>query len=398
MKRMKQWICMLLVAAMVVSIAGCGSTGSETNTGSAANETAAISEDANEAEETDSDTQSSDGMVTITDHAGNVVEVPLNCERIVVCDILPLPSVLSVFFDSAEKIVGMSEASMTAAQNSLLSELYPEILNASTDFIDGSNVNIEELMKLEPDVVFYSAGSPQIGEQLAKAGIPGVAISPAKWEYDAIETLDNWILLLSQIFPENDRAQIVEEYSAQVYDRVQERVSDIPDEERERIFFLFQYSDTMITTSGQKFFGQWWADAIGAINVGEEMETDNSTEVSMEQIYAWNPQHILITNFNAAQPEDLYNNTIGSYDWSEIDAVKNHKVDKMPLGMYRSYTCGVDTPVTLLWLAKTVYPDLFSDIDITEETKEYYKAVFDIELTDEQAEQIFTPISEASAF
>ena len=67
----------------------------------------------------------------------------------------------------------------------------------------------------------------------------------------------------------------------------------------------------------------------------------------------------------------------------------------MPLGMYRSYTCGVDTPVTLLWLAKTVYPSLFEDIDITAETKKYYQEVFGITLTDEQANKIFSPVSAA---
>ena len=70
--------------------------------------------------------------VTITDHAGQTVAVPRDIERIAVCDILPLPSVLAVFFDSAEKLVGIAPSSMTAAQNSLLSELYPEILNAET--------------------------------------------------------------------------------------------------------------------------------------------------------------------------------------------------------------------------------------------------------------------------
>ena len=117
----------------------------------------------------------------------------------------------------------------------------------------------------------------------------------------------------------------------------------------------------------------------------------------MEQIYGWNPDTILITNFNKAKPEDLYNNTIGSYDWSEIDAVKNQNCYKMPLGMYRSYTPGVDTPITLYWLAQTVYPDLFSDIDVTEETINYYKEVFGVELTEEQAESIFTPVTAAGA-
>lgn len=373
----------LLAIFAVFTLAACGGG----NGGATADSSADKSSSSKETE-----------TVTVTDHAGNKVEVPKNAKKIAVCDILPLPSVLSVFFDSADNIVGMSQPSMAAAKNGLLSELYPEILNAKTDFIDGTNVNVEELKKLNPDVVFYSAGSTQLGKQLTDAGFAAVAVSASKWDYNSIETLNHWIDLLSQIFPSNDRADIVKDYSNKMYDKVQDRVKDLSDAERQKIFFLFQYDDSTLTTSGKKFFGQFWADAIGAKNVGEELTTDNSTAVNMEQIYKWNPQHILITNFNSAQPDDLFSNKIGSYDWSQVDAVKNKKVDKMPLGMYRSYTPGVDTPVTLLWLAKTVYPDLFEDIDITQETKDYYKKVFDIELTDEQAEKIFTPTSAASAF
>ena len=116
----------------------------------------------------------------------------------------------------------------------------------------------------------------------------------------------------------------------------------------------------------------------------------------MEQVYAWNPDTIVVTNFTAAQPEDLMNNTIGNYDWSTVAAIQNGRVFKMPLGMYRSYTPGADTPVTLLWLAKSVYPELFEDIDITERARSYYKDVFGVELTDEQIASIFTPTSAAA--
>ena len=332
---------------------------------------------------------------TVTDHAGNQVEVPTKIDRIVVADIYPMPSVLTIFFDSAEKIVGMAPASMTAAQNSLLGELYPEILNAQTSFTDGSDVNIEELIKLEPDVVFYSASNAEVGEKLKNAGIPGIAISVNKWDYNTIETLNQWILLLSEIFPENDKYDIVSKKSNEIYEMVQARVKDIPEEDRVRAFFLFQYSDTAIATSGEKFFGQFWADAIGAVNVSKELSNDNSASVSMEQIYSWDPELIFITNFNTAKPEDLYNNTVADYDWSEIQAVKNKNVYKMPLGMYRSYTPGADTPVTLLWLAKTAYPEIFSDIDVTQEAIDYYKEVFGVNLTAEQVERIFAPSTDA---
>jgi len=203
--------------------------------------------------------------------------------------------------------------------------------------------------------------------------------------------LNQWISLLSEIFPDNDKTEVVAAYSKNIYDMVQERVADIPEEERERVFFLFKYSDTSIETSGSKFFGQFWADAVGAINVAEEIEIDNQVTVNMEQIYEWNPTMIYVSNFTTAQPADLYTNAIGNYDWSAVDAVKNEKAFKMPLGMYRSYTPGVDTPVTLLWFAKTTYPELFEDIDMIQETKKYYKEVFGIELTDEQAASIFAP-------
>ena len=367
---MKKLISLLLSLIFVVSLAACGGTPAETTDGSG-------------------------GTITVTDHAGAEVVLPEKIERIVVCDILPLPSVLCVFFDSADKLVGISGNSMSAAKNGLLGQLYPEVLEAETGFIDGSNINLEEILKLQPDVVFYSASRPEQGEQLRKAGLAAVGISVNKWDYNTIETLNQWIDLLSQMFPENDKAEVVKAYSEKVYSLVHDRVAGIPAQEREQVLFLFQYSETNLLTSGAKFFGQYWADAIGAVNVAQELTTDNSVAVSMEQIYAWDPSLIFITNFTTAGPDDLYENTVGTYDWSGISAVENRRVYKMPLGMYRSYTPGADTPVTLLWLAKTAYPELFADIDIIAETKTYYKEVFGLELTDEQAASIFDPAADA---
>ena len=379
---MRKILCMLLTGIMVLSAAGCGTKETqvqETITETSENET------------------KKEGTHVIVDHAGYEVEVPYEIDRIAVGGILPLPSVLAVFFDSADKIVGMAPNSMSAAENGLLGELYPEILNAETGYINGSDVNLEELMKLDPDVVFYNASQKEQGDQLRNAGFAAVAISVNKWEYDSIETLNEWIKLLNEIFPDNEKSELVANYSKEIYDMVQGRVAEIPEEERERVFFLYKYTDTSMETSGANFFGQFWADAAGAVNVAEELTTDNQVAANMEQIYTWNPSTIFITNFTEAQPEDLYTNAIGNYDWSAIDAVQYEKVFKMPLGMYRSYTPGVDTPVTLLWFAKTTYPELFEDIDMVQETKDYYMEVFGVELTDEQAASIFAPEANVGA-
>ena len=122
MKSMKKILCMLLAGMMLISVAGCGG-----------NEEAAAQEDPVTAKTTEEVVEEEKtGTHVITDHLGIEVEVPYEVNRIAVGNILPLPSVLTVFFDSAEKIVGMSSNSMSAAENGLLGELYPEVLNAET--------------------------------------------------------------------------------------------------------------------------------------------------------------------------------------------------------------------------------------------------------------------------
>ena len=338
----------------------------------------------------------------VVDHGGNAVEVPNKIERIVVTDIFPIPAVLSVFFNSADKIVGIAPTSMSAAKNSLLSQVYPEILNAKTDFMNGNVINVEELMKLNPDVVFYSENNNEQKDVLTKAGFAAIGISANGWNYDCIETLNQWLVTLTEVFKYSDDINILTERSEKarnksndIYNMIKEKLSNLPDEDKKRIFFLFQYNDTTMLTSGKNFFGEWWANAVNAINVAEELKKDNSVATNLEQVYAWDPDMIIITNFTTALPKDLYENTIGTYDWSEIKAVKDKEVYKMPLGMYRTYTPGIDTPITLLWFAKTVYPNIFSDIDLIKETREYYEDIFGIRLTDEQIKNIYNPDANA---
>ena len=121
---------------MVPVFGGCSSSStSSTSSKASASSSSASSE--------------SSDTITITDQADNEVTLPKDIKRIAVCDILPLPSVLTVFFNSGDKIVGMSEASMAAAKNGLLGELYPEVLKADTGFIKDGEVNTEELLKYE---------------------------------------------------------------------------------------------------------------------------------------------------------------------------------------------------------------------------------------------------------
>ena len=121
----KKLIAMMICVAMTMgALAGCGSS-SDGNGSSQETEQDSAAEDS-EQEETSSET------ITITDHADREVEVPAEINRVVVADIYPMASVLTVFLGSAEKLVGIDPVCMSAAQSGILGELFPEILEADT--------------------------------------------------------------------------------------------------------------------------------------------------------------------------------------------------------------------------------------------------------------------------
>lgn len=338
------------------------------------------------------------GTRIVVDDNGDKVEVPEKIERVVVTNILPLASAVAVYLNDGSRIVGMHSASYSAAKNGLLGELYPEVLKADTGFIQGASLNIEALMALRPDVVLVNAPDRRMIDMIRGAGLAAFGISPSKWHYDVIETHNRWMQSLAQLFPEaKGKGELIEKKSREIAKMVADRTKDLPREERARILFIFRYDAKSLVTSGKNFFGQYWCDAVGGINVAEGITADNSNAViGMEEVYGYDPDVIFITNFTAALPEDIYGSKIGGDDWSPVKAVREKRVYKMPLGIYRSYTPSADTPLTLLWMAKRVYPERFKDVDLTTEVKKYYQTVFGVSLTEKQISRMFSPEAAAS--
>ena len=374
---MKRIFTILMAAMMLLS--GCAGTANESEQ----------SQEPSNSETAEALEQTPEGR-TVVDHDGIEVDIPEQIDRIAVGNIGPMASVLTLFLGSGESIVGMSPMSMSAAENGILGELFPELLDADTSFLQGSNINVEKLLTLEPDLVLIQSGQSEVRTQLENAGLTVVAFGVGTFKYDIINTYEAWIDLLSQIFPANDKMEEVTAYSKEVLELVQSRVSDIPETERKRALFLFQYDETQMVASGRNFFGQYWCESAGAVNVAQDIEAGQAT-ITMEQVYEWQPDVIFITNFTNTKPADLYANAVGGDDWSLVKAVQEQQVYKMPLGSFRTYSVSADMPVTLLWVAKTIYPDLFSDIDTDAEVKDFYQRIYGVTLTDEQVAAMYDP-------
>ncbi len=372
------------VAAAVLS--GCSATPTNETTATAASTVKA--EETEAVEETEAETR------TIIDHAGNEVILPAELDRVVISGLLPLPSVFVQFRGSAEEIVGMHPSSMAAAENSYLVNIFPDITEADTSFVVNGVVNIEELMKLDPDVVYYSATNVEEYELYKKAGIPAVGFSTTIADYDCVETYAAWIDLFGDIYGEQEAADAIIAEGRQVAEEIISVTSEIPEEEKPRVMIIMNYANGVMKVVGSNFFSEYWIDSAGGINVAADLNSSN--EVNMEQVYEWDPDMIFITNFSPYLAEDILNNTIDGYDWSNVKAVKEGKVYKFPLGMYRWFPPASDTPLVLQWLAKMIRPEAFADLDMDNEIKEFYKTHYHVDLTDTDLEMIYNPTREAS--
>lgn len=377
-------------AVMLMSgFAGCASpetqSDSPAETSAAAGEAEAVS---GAASETTGETR------VITDHTGAEVTLPAEIDRVVIASLWPLPSIYCLFKGSADDLVGMHPGSMSAAENSYLINVFPELGEVDTSFVVNGEMNIEQLLALEPDVVFYSAGNTEEREKYDAAGIPAVGFSTAVAEFDVVETYAKWIELLGDIYGDSERANTIIEAGRETAAEVKAVVDTIPEEEKPSVLMLYHYSDGVIKTSGTGFYGHYWIESAGGRNVAEELES--TPEINMEQIYEWDPEIIFITNFSPYLPEDFYNNTIEGHDWSNVFAVKNGKVYKFPLGMYRWFPPSSDAPLSLMWLASKVQPERFADIDMDTEIKSYFEEYYGVTLTDEDIQKICNPAREAA--
>lgn len=332
----------------------------------------------------------------VQDQLGRDVTIPTKVDRVVTGTILPFYSTWYVATNSTKELVGMHPNSYSAAKNSILADISPDVLKADTSFVQNGEVNVEELMKVDPQIYFENTAQEKTIKQVEAAGIPVVGIKAidAVKNTEPLGTFNSWLNVISDITGTTDRTDKFLEEGNKVQKEITDKLKDVKDSEKPKAMMLFNHSEDSIVVGGSNFFGNQWLNATGAIDVAEKDIVGNK-EVNMEQVYKWNPEVIYITNFTVTQPEDLLENKIPGQDWSQVKAVQDGKVYKIPLGIYRWFPPSGDAPLMLKWLAQKNHPELF-DYDMNKEIKNYYQEFYNYDVTDEQSEKILHPSSEVA--
>ena len=314
---------------------------------------------------------------TVTDLTGKKVTIKDNPTRIAIVPI-PWASLTYLVDGDSSKIIGMNPSSKEAYDISILKDLAPNMKKVNTAFVDSDfNINYEELALLKPDIVIVWDFQNDAIEKLAKLKIPAVAI-----KYGTLENVQEGIKLLGDILNRQEKAQKLINYHKDTNKYLASKTKKLENIKRKKILYLI---NPQLTVSSGNSVTNIMIDMAGGENVAKDITTGGSwSKVTMEQIIKWNPDIIILSNFDKILPEDIYNNKFEGQDWSKINAVKNKKVFKAPIGIYRWDAPSAETPLMIKWIAKVAAPEVFNDYNIRKDIKDFYLEFFNYKLTDEQ--------------
>lgn len=411
-----RFVSAMLAVLMVLSmtLAGCGKkNGTDGTAGASKKKTATTAAPTKEekkdegttaAEKKDAETTAAkkaentgENFRLVTDQAGREVKVPLDPKRVIIT-FWPMGSAYTLFQGSADTIIGMDPNIVSAAKYSLLTRIDPKVADIRSDFMDNNGViNEETLIQMKPDLALIPAYAKDQLETCEKLKIPALVFDVVAKDFNTVETFMSWVDLLGKAFGKEGKATAIREYGEKTLKEIAERTKNLKDEDKPKVLLLTNYSKEGKATSGAKQFARFEIESTGGLHVGRDV-AETFIQLNMEQIYKWNPDIIYLTTFSPYNPEDLYNNTAApNDDWSKINAVKNKKVFKFPLGIFRWYPPSADSPLSLWWMAKNNQPELFKDIDLNQKIRDYYKNLYNIDLTEDDIKYIFTPKPEAAA-
>jgi iron complex transport system substrate-binding protein len=245
-------------------------------------------------------------------------------------------------------------------------------------------LNIEEVLKLNPDVVFYWDKPKEI-QKLKDIGISSIpAVFTGK-----LDDTKNLLMVYAQVLG-NSEEKIAQKYSKYFDEKVRfiKSITDkIPENKRPKVYMANQ--EILWTYCKTSDIPELFSIA-GGICVHKDIEGNSKAEISYEQLIKWNPEYIFVDHAGSsgnAAAEDIIKKASGDGRLNDIEAFKKENVIINPTGVF-FWDSGVQKILLLMFVAKTIHPDYFKSLDMKKEVKYFYKEFFRYNLTDSQAEKI----------
>ena len=320
--------------------------------------------------------------ITVIDQFGRKVTIRQPVERVLCMQHHTLDIILEL--QAQNKVIGVMK-SWKNLLGSYIADVFPEITTLPAPG-EMREYNVEEVLALEPDVVFASNQLPEDTiNQLEALGVPVVVITLYIADREQASTLrpelvnpdqayteglKQAIEIIAKITDTEARGQELWDYVMNNRKIVAKHLAKVPEEKRIKVYMA---NEGMNTYGTGKYVGVAMEKA-GAKNVAETIR--GYQQVTIEQILEWNPEVIFVQSRYAEVLDEIKSDK----RWSSIDAVKNNRLLIAP-----DYTkpWGNPTPESIalgeLWLAKTLYPKAFTEVNLDEMVSYFYSHFYGIE-------------------
>ena len=237
------------------------------------------------------------------------------------------------------------------------------------------NVNIEQMIKLDPDFIFVGISSKEGNAKLEEAGFPYYTLYIG---WADIDTIKQEFLNVGAILGNEEEAQRLVDYWNEKIEMVQKCVSKVPSNEKKTVYYISKDDITKANT------GTWTWPLIETAGGICSVEKGFNGSINVENVLGWDPDVIIL--HAGSKTTGLY----GDERIADLTAIKNKDV-------YVAPTCGFwwdrpspESPLAFMWLAKILYPEYTQSIDLKAETKAFCSEFYGYELSDAEYESFFS--------
>lgn len=350
---------MVLSLSLILGAAGCGS------------QTAVTSSTDKEAPKTH----------TLVDCADRSVELPVKVDR-VFCT-TPVATT-NVYMLAPEKLVGWNY-DLWPATKEFIPAPYSELPNLGGYYMTNT-VNIEELLKLDPDVIIVSSPTePSMADEIeAKTGKPAFYIKYPVWESG------KYFTMLGEVMGVQDRAKELAAYCDKTVQETGEIAKNIPDDKKVRVYYA-EGTDGLMSDPKGSIVSEV-LDYVGGVNVADVplKAGGGLVPVTLEQVLAWDPDVIITWSATGQKTGFLVRQIMENPDWQTLQALKEKRIYEAPSDKPFSFfgrLPAANQIVGLKWAGVLLYPDYYK-FDVRKEIKEFYSLFYHIDLTEEQLDKI----------
>ena len=307
---------------------------------------------------------SSSDTITVVDMADRNVEITKNVESVAT-----LYGILTSYVTALGKADKLVAAPFTS---DFFKMVHPVFETIGT--VGRGQVDMEALARFNPDLFFHRASDISTLEAVQEMGIPAVGVFA-----ETPEDITVLLSLLGKVLGAEDRAVELATYYGQMIDKAKAISKDIPPEKRKSAIVMGSQLGTVANGSMLQSF---MIETAGGTNSASEVSSiEIWPVVGTETIFAWNPDFIFITNNSSARygPQTL----MADPAWANLTAVKEKQVYLVPSDKDSWEFPGISSALGSLWMLSAMYPDRFSREQLDAEAKEFYKKVYNLDVTPE---------------